>query len=99
MKKNNKDNKLVVDFIEKIKPKKVYDILYNFFEDEDNLNYNEVAIEISSLLTHSLIAVEENDDYFDVLDIPGQIDLLEKYVNGKQTKKDVRKFYEKIFSA
>lgn len=93
-----KDKKKLVEFVEKIKPKKVYDILYSFFEDIDNLNYNEVAIEISSLLTHSLIAVEEDDCYFNILDIPGQIEILEKYINGERSKEEVREFYEKIFS-
>ena len=97
--KINDNNKvLILTFMEKLKPKKAYDVLYDFIEDENKLNFNEVAIEISSLLTHSLIAVEEDDRYFDALDIPRQVEILEKYINGDCTKEEVRDFYETIFS-
>ena len=68
-----------------------------FIREPDKFSDVEVATEISSLLTNSLIEVEKDENNFEALNIAGQIDLLEKYVSGLMTKMQVRDFYCKFF--
>lgn len=89
---------LVKTFVEKIKKKKVYDILCAFVESPDSFSDLDVAAEISSFLTHSFLAVIEDERYFNALNVAGQIDLLNKYVNGFLTKEETRAFYGELFN-
>ena len=96
-KKNVPVSIYVTRFMDVIKPKKAYDVLCKFVASPDSFSDIEIATEISSLLTNSLIEVGKDDKNFEALDIAGQIGLLEKYVSGRMTKIQVRNFYCKLF--
>lgn len=95
--KSMKKKEYVGRFIEKIRPKKVYDVLCKFVADEGEMSDIDVATEIASVLTHSLVAVSEDEAFFEALDVAGQITLLDRYVHGFATKAEVKSFYADVF--
>lgn len=83
---------------EVLKPKKVWKDLARLLQG-DFMNEIEVSVEISSLITNSLLAVERISlDAYNYLKIQEQTQLLSEIIQGGVDFDKVREFYADTFS-
>lgn len=82
-----------IEFINAMKEKPFYKIMLNWLMDKpvDDIN---LAVAISSMLTHSLIAMRESVDNYTALDIRQQSIVLQLWLNGEYNREEIKEYYK-----
>lgn len=89
-------DQFLLEFKRVIKPKKCYDVLKDILSGS-KVNEIDLSVEISSLLTHSFLAVDGISlQAYEFLDIEGQLSLLRRVLRGEVDVEGVQEYYKEL---